>query len=389
MTDSPETRPEHAPLPDQRAAFEIPDDEAYLNCAYMSPNLIAVRQAGEAAVAAKSAPWAVTSADFFTNAERARALVARLVGGDADGVAIIPSASYGVALAAANLPVTAGQEIVVLAEQFPSNVYSWWEAARRAEARVRTVPRPAEGPWTPALLDALSSDTAIVAVPHCHWTDGTLVDLDTVGAAVREVGAALVVDATQSLGALPLDVGAVRPDFLIAAAYKWLLGPYSLGFLWAAPHRRDGVPLEQNWITRRGSDNFAGLVDYRDDYAPEARRYDMGERSNFVLLPMGIAALEQLLDWSVPRIAATIARRTGTIEEATRAMGLDPVPACSRAGHMLGVGLPGGMPTDLPERLAAAHVHVSVRGASVRISPHVWVTDRDIDQLLDVLAQTT
>jgi selenocysteine lyase/cysteine desulfurase len=372
-------------LAPQRDLFEIPSHVAYLNCAYMAPSLRAVREAGEAGVGRKSRPWEVAPADFFIESEEARRLVAELVGGDAEGVAIVPSASYGIGVAAANVALGPGQSVVLLAEQFPSNVYPWREAASAAGAEIVTVPRPQGEDWTRGVLAAVDERTAIVAVPHCHWTDGTLVDLAAVARAAAEVGAALVVDATQSLGALPLDVGSARPDFLVAATYKWLLGPYSLGFLWAAESRRDGVPLEHNWITRGGSEDFAGLVDYRDGFQPGARRYDMGERSNFALLPMALAALRQILAWGVGEIADTVTGHTARIEKETAALGLVPVEESHRAGHMLGVEVPGGVPETLVADLAAADVHVSVRGSSVRVSPHVWTTAEDIDRFLEVL----
>ncbi len=369
----------------QRHLFEIPDGVAYLNCAYLSPNLREVRLAGQAAVARKSRPWEITADDFFAHSDRARELFARLVGGDPAGVAIVPSVSYGVGVAAANLPVAAGERIVVLSDQFPSNVYPWRELAGPRDAWVHTVARPAGGDWTAAVIAAIDERTAVVAVPNCHWTDGTLVDLAEVGRAARSTGAALVVDATQSLGAHPLDVGAVQPDFLVNAAYKWLLGPYSLGFLYAAPHRRKGVPLEHNWITRAGSEDFAGLVDYVDGYQPGAVRYDVGERSNFALMPMAIAALAQILDWEVPGIARYASRLTERVEQGADRLGLDPVPAGRRVAHLMGVRFPGGVPADLTERLAAAGVYVSVRGDSVRVSPHVFNTEADVDRLLEVL----
>jgi selenocysteine lyase/cysteine desulfurase len=373
-------------LTPQRDAFEIPDDVAYLNCAYISPNLRAVREAGERAVVRKSRPWEITAEDFFTESEQVRGLFAAVVGGDADGVAIIPSASYGISTAAANIPCPPGSRIVVLAEQFPSNVYPWRNLADGHGTEVVTVTRPEDGPWTPAVLDAIDERTAVVAVPNCHWTDGREVDLPAVGAAAREVGAALVVDATQSLGAWRFDVAEVRPDYLVAAAYKWLLGPYSIGFMWVAEHRRSGTPLEHGWITRAGSEDFAGLVDYRDEHAHGARRYDVGERSNFALVPMAIAALRQVLDWEVEEITETISVHTDRIEKEAAALGLAPVPRESRAPHLLGIGLPGGVPRGLTDRLAAARVYVSVRGDSVRVSPHVWTTDRDVDRFLEVLA---
>ena len=374
-------------LPAQRDLFEVPQDIAYLNCAYMSPQLRSVRATGEKAIALKSRPWEITPQDFFGESETARGLFAALVGGDLDGVAIIPSVSYGMAVAAANLPVDQGQEILVLEEQFPSNVYPWRELAKRRGASLTTVPRPADHDWSAAVLDRLGESVAVVAVPNCHWTDGSLLDLRRVGERVREVGAALVVDATQSLGALPLDVSEVRPDFLISAAYKWMLGPYSLGFLYADEARRQGDPIEHNWIGREGSEDFAALVEYRDDFQPGARRYDVGERSNFVLLPMANEAMRQILDWGVGNISETIGELTDLIEERAKERGIEAVPAARRAGHMIGLRLGPDAPGDLAARLAARNVFISARGESLRVSPHLYNTESDVQRLFDALAE--
>jgi selenocysteine lyase/cysteine desulfurase len=374
-------------LSSQRDLFEIPDEVAYLNCAYMSPLMRAVRDAGEAGVARKSQPWRLHPSDFFAETETARALFAQLIGADAEGVAIVPAASYGIGTAAANLPVHAGQRIVTLAEQFPSNVYPWRSLAERVDAQIGAIPRPPDHDWTRALLEAIDERAAIVAVPQCHWTDGGLIDLARVGERAREVGAALVVDATQSAGACPLDVAQIQPDFLVAATYKWLLGPYSLGFLYVAPQHRDGQPLEFNWITRAASEDFTSLVDYQDNYQPGARRYDVGERSNFALMPMAIAALRQLLNWDVENVQETLRGLTSRIEREARRLGLDPVPTERRAGHLLGIRSPRPLPPDLPSKLAAEQVYVSVRGQSIRVSPHVYNTERDIERLMSVLAR--
>jgi selenocysteine lyase/cysteine desulfurase len=295
----------------QRQLFDIPPGVAYLNCAYMAPQLRSVTEAGLSAVQRKASPWTVPPSAFFDESERLRSTFASVAGVDADAIALVPSVSYGIGTAVANVDIAAGQTVVVLAEQFPSNVYPWRAAAAASGAEVLTVARPADGDWTAAVATAVDERTAVVAVPQCHWTDGSIVDLVAVGAAAREVGAALVVDATQSFGAVPFDVAAVQPDFLVTAGYKWLLGPYSLGYLYVAPHRRDGVPLEHNWITRAGSEDFAALVDYRDEPAPGARRYDVGERSNFVLVPMALAALEQILAWGRTVDSGDARRRDG------------------------------------------------------------------------------
>jgi selenocysteine lyase/cysteine desulfurase len=375
-------------IPSQRHLFDIPRDVAYLNCAYMSPLMRHVVEIGRQAVARKAHPWTIRPADFFSGPETARSLFARLIGADADGVALVPSAGYGIAVAARNLTARPGQTIVLLADQFPANVYAWRALAKATGAPIVTVRRGPDGDLSAALLAAIDERTAVVACPHCRWTDGALIDLVAVGRAARAVGAALVLDLTQSAGALPIDVAEVRPDFLTAATYKWLLGPYAMGFLYAAPHRRHGMPLEQGWMNRAGAEDFARLVDCQDAYRPGARRYDMGEAPNFGLLPMTVAALEQLLAWGVADIQATLAARTAGIATRAAALGLTSTPAPLRAGHFLGLGFPDGLPPGLPDRLAAENVHVSVRGASLRVTPHLWNDDEDVDRLFAALEAT-
>jgi selenocysteine lyase/cysteine desulfurase len=372
---------------EERGLFEIPDEVCYLNCSYMSPQLHSVRAVGQRAVERKSRPWEITPRDFFEDSETARALFAELVGGEVDGVALIPSVSYGIAVAAANVPVEGGQGIVVLAEQFPSNVYPWRELAKKKDARLVTVPRPDDYDWTNAVLERVDDGTAVVAMPNCHWTDGSLLDLARVGEAVRSVGAALVVDGIQSLGARPFDVSEVRPDFLVTSSYKWLLGPYSAGFMHVGERFRQGEPIEHNWINRRGSENFAALVDYQDAYGPGARRYDVGERSNFALLPMANEALRQILAWGVANVAGALGKLTALIESEARERGMEAVPSERRASHMIGIKLPPEAPEDLAARLAGENVFVSVRGRSLRVSPHLYNTEGDVERLFGALSR--
>ncbi len=373
-------------IANQRHLFDIPDEVAYLNCAYMGPLMRSAVEAGDCGIRAKARPWGISPDDFFAPGECAREQFARIIGADAEGVALVPSASYGLSCAARNMDVAPNAELVVLAEQFPSIFYTWKELAKTRGASLVTVVRPEDDDWTRATLDAVNERTACVALPHCHWTDGGYLDLVRIGARCREVGAALVLDLTQSAGALQFDAGAVQPDFVVCAGYKWLLGPYSLGFLWVAPERRDGRPIEFNWIARAGSENFARLIDYREDYQPGARRFDVGERSNFILVPMLNAALEQILAWGVGAIEATLAARTAVIAARATRLGLGSAPTALRAGHFLGLRFPGGeLPAGLLSALAAERVHVSVRGASLRVTPHVYNTDEDIDRLFAAL----
>jgi selenocysteine lyase/cysteine desulfurase len=382
MTDLDST----SPLPPQRDLFDIPDDVAFFNCAYISPLPKASVLAGEEGLRRKSRPWTIAPADFFTASEAVRASFAGLINAAASDIAFAPAVSYGMAQAAHNIALARSQTIVTLAEQFPSNIYPWMDLAERTGAAFVSVPRPPDDDWTAALLSRIDASTGIVAVPHCHWTDGGLIDLVAVGAACRRVGAALCIDGTQSVGALPLDVARIDPDFAAVAGYKWLLGPYSLGYLYVAPRRQNGRPIEHNWIARRASEDFAGLVNYQPDFQEGARRFDVGERSNFALMPAAKCSLELLAQWSVPRIHATLSLRTNAIAERARAdFGIGSVPSDRRAGHYLGLRFSGGIPADLPARLAASNVHVSVRGAAMRVTPHVWNTDEDVEKLFAVL----
>ena len=373
-------------IPCQRALFAIPREVAYFDCAKMSPLLEASAEAGRQGLERKSRPWEIRAEHFFDESERVRALYARLIGAAAGDVAIVPSVSYGMATVMRNVPVAAGQTIVTLGEDFPSGIYAARALARKREAQLVTVPRPEEGDWSAALLDAIDGRTALVVSPHVHWVHGTIIDVEAVARRCRSVGAALVLDTTQSTGAFPLDLAAVDPDYLIAASYKWLLGPYSLGFLYVAPRHQQGRPLEESWMTRKGAQDFRRIADaYEEALEPSARRFDMGERANFALLPAAAAAIEQLLAWGVAEIAGTRGAMTAGIAERLEPHGIRAAPG--RAPHFLSVTFEGGLPDGIEQRLAGGDVHVSLRGETMRITPHLYNDEPDVERLADALAR--
>lgn len=363
--------------------FSLPAGLHYLNAAYMTPISRRAEAAGIEALERARDPSSIEPVDFFAVPDRVRRAFGRIVKGDPDRVAIVPAASYGIATAARNTPIEAGQNVVVLHEQFPSHVYVWRRVADEAGAVLRTVAPPlsAKGrgeAWNTALLEAIDGDTAVVAVPHVHWTDGTLFDLEAVGERAREVGAAFVVDGTQSVGALPFDVAVLRPDALVCAGYKWLLGPYGIGAAWFGPRYDDGVPLEENWINRAGSEDFAGLVEYVDSYQSGAVRYDVGEKSSFLLAPILASALEELLEWRVESIRSHCRELLEDVIAVARELGYGIEEPRWRAGHIVGLRAPGRASLDrLQEALAERRVAVSLRGDAVRVSPHVYNDQKD------------
>lgn len=370
-------------IPCARDLFDIPDDVAYFNTASLSPTLRSGLAAGHASLRTRAQPWTVGADSWSTPAEHRRGLFARIIGASADDVALISATSYGLAAAAANLTARPGQRVLVLAEEYPSGIYTWWRFTERTGSSMLTVRREPGQTWTEAVLAALDETVAVVSVPQVHWTNGALLDLDAIAEAARSAGAALVIDASQSAGAMPLDVGSIRPDFLVSVGYKWLLGPFGLGYLYVAPAHQDGRPLEENWINREGSEDFARLIEYRADYQPGARRYDMGQRTAFELTPLANAALEQITAWGVDNIATTLGGITARLTTAVQQLGLTtPDP---HGPHMFGVTVPSGAQSSY--LAALADVHVGARGSGLRISPYLYTTDDDIDRLLSALEQ--
>ena len=371
----------------QKHLFDIPDEITYLNCAFISPQLQSVKEAGIRGVSGKSSPWELMPQDFFTQSEHCRSLFAKTLGTDKECVSFIPSASYGIAVAAKNLNLKSGDEVVVLSEQFPSNYYMWKHKADLAGACIRTVPKT-NSDLTATVLDTITEKTAIAAIPNCHWADGTLVDIQAVSKRCSEVGAALVLDLSQSAGVMPVDFNSVNPDFVITVGYKWLLGPYSFGYMIVNKKHRDGQPLEYNWMARENSENFSDLVLYRDSFQPGARKFDVGERSNFVLMPMAIAALKQISEWGINNIGNSLSHFTDEIASRALELGLTVLNKKERAPHILGIQFQNGVPHRLADNLQRENIYVSIRGNSIRIAPYLYNTNKDIDRLFTVIKQS-
>lgn len=377
----------------QKELFYLPAGMHYLNCGYMSPLARRVEEAGIAGMRRKRVPSEIEPADFFEEVELVRERFARIIGApDASRIALIPSASYGLATAARNLQLQPGQNVVLSSAQFPANVYVWRRTAAERGLEVRTIEPPTEMTarckvWNERVIDAIDGDTGLVALGHVHWTDGSLFDLQSIGERTREVGAALVVDGTQSVGAMPFLVGEIEPDALVCAGYKWLLGPYSIGVAYYGPRFDGGYPLEDTWIAREGSRDFRQLVNYQDAYRPGAVRYDVGETSNFVLVPMLRAALELLLEWGVTAVAAYCGALTERLVRAAGELGFGAEEAGWRAAHMVGLRMPDGVdPGVVSAELAQRRVSVSVRGDVLRVSPNVYNDESDVAALCEVLA---
>ena len=372
-------------LANQKHLFDIPEGIIYMNCAAQSPCLAISAKAGHRGVERKFHPWDPDRANVAPEKHACRDLFGRLVGATGEDVAITYSTSYAVAAAARNLVVDKGQEILVLEGQFSSNYYAWLKVAERDGGRIRVVARPGDFDWTSAVLEAIGQETGLVTLPNCHWTDGSLVDLARIGPACRERGIPLVVDATQSIGAMASEVTAIQPDYMIASAYKWLLCPDMMAFMYVAPHRQNGEPVEDNHQGRGNAPSMEYSPGYSDEYAPGARRFDMGAADSMIHLPMSKTALERITDWGPAEIQATLRALTDRIAERAEAVGLMVPPPTRRVGHFIGLWPDKPLPDGLVNNLKASGIYVSLRGGAIRVSPYLFNDASDVDALFDAL----
>jgi selenocysteine lyase/cysteine desulfurase len=378
-------------LPSQRALFDMPRHICYLNSASYSPLPLRTQEAGRAAVRRKGTPWTLDAAFANDQHERARAAAARLINGDPADIALIPSVSYGVATAAKVLTIDRGARIIVLEDDHSSPVLEWQARANAQGFTVETVRRPDAGDWTSAVLATIERPRAppvsLASISSVHWSDGGLIDIEKVGAALRQRGAIFLVDATHSAGVLTMDVRRLDPDFVIFPTYKWLLGPYGRAFLYVAKRHQGGIPLEQTSFGRRDvrAENEVYFADLR--YVDNARRFDMGERDHFISMEMASIGMEMMGDWGAAAVVQRLQMLTERIAEGVRGIGVSVPERRVRAPHILSLGFKGGIPAGLVEGLASEDIYVAARLRRMRVSPHVFNDEADADRFVAALVK--
>ena len=378
-------------LGSQRALFDMPREVSYFNAAGWSPLPLATQEAGRAAVARKGTPWKLDRAFADEQNERARRAASGLIGAEPEDVALISSIGYGVAAAAKILPVPRGARVLVLQDDHSSPVLEWQTRAEAGGYTIDTVATPADGDWTAAVLTAIerpgAAPVAIASISWIHWSDGGLIDLARVAAALRKYDAKFLVDATHGVGVMALDVKALDPDIVLFPTYKWTLGPYGRAFMYVAKRHQHGVPLEQTAYGRRAVNAEASVYLADTRYVESARRFDMGERDHFISMEMASIGMELVATWGSGPLVARLAMLTNRIADGVRGLNIDVPKTEKRAPHILSLGFKGGVPEALIKSLAAEHIYVAPRLGRMRIAPHAYNDEFDADRLIAALKQ--
>ena len=375
----------------QKHLFQLPPDIHYLNCAYMAPMLKSVEEKGIEGLRRKRNPVTIKPVDFFTGVNEVRTAFGKVVNCASSQVAIMPSVSYGMNSVIRNIPYRPGQHALTISEEFPSCYYTGRRWCRNHGAPLKVVARNEEIPlkgaeWNRRILEAIDEDTAFLVMASVHWMNGTKFDLDRIGQKCREVGAKLIVDGSQSVGALPMDVNKLKIDALICAGYKWLMGPYSTALSFIHEDFNEGIPLEESWMSRPDSEQFERLTEYVEGYRPGAVRYDMGQNSNFISIPMLNESLNQVLKWGIQEIQDYCRSLADPILQFFQEKEIPVEEDAYRASHLMGLQLPKEVDSStLMRKLQEKKIFVSLRGSNIRISINVFNTEEDIDQLIAAL----
>ncbi|MTI30824.1 aminotransferase class V-fold PLP-dependent enzyme [Xanthovirga aplysinae] len=382
-------------LKNQKDKFDLPNDVSYLNCANIAPLMNKLSILGKEAIDLRQRPYKISRDDWFKPPEILKRNFAKLINcDDFQRIALIPSVSYGIASVANNIKLSKKDEILIVHEQYPSNYYSWQNITKKFGAEIKIIMPPNEPEnrgklWNEKILNSISDKTRVVALGNVHWADGTLFQLEKISKKAKQHNALLIIDGSQSIGALPFDIQNIKPDAVFCVGYKWLLGPFSLGLSYFGEYFDNGNPLEENWINRKDSNDFQGLVDYTPHYRPLAGRYNVGENSNFHLVPILNGAIEQLNEWKVENVQAYCKNLIAKPIDELKNIGCIIEDGDFRANHLFGIRFGYSMDLEkLQSQFVNNKIFASLRGNAVRVSVNVYNNENDMNKLVSCIKNT-
>jgi cysteine desulfurase / selenocysteine lyase len=370
--------------------FEF-EDATYLNLAGESPMPKVSLRAVQAALADKKHPHHRPDSVFFEVPNRIRANIAQLIGARPEEIAITTGAATGVAAAAYALEWKPGDEVITAAGEFPLQ-YTIWKPMEAREGIKLKIVAPRERFITAEdLIAAMTPKTRVVSVSMVRFDDGSRLDARKVADACHAQGALLVLDVSQCCGAIAMNVSDLSADVLVSAGYKWLLGPFGTGFFWIKKELLSRVrPAPFNWMAVDGADNFAKLNFSDPKPGDSAKRWDAPEWASH--FNFNLVAFDASVEFVVRMGAETVQKHNrGLIETMferlpkDRCVAASPLDAAKRGPYGCFAARSAEKTVAMYEKLRKANVIVSLREGNIRVSPHLYNTERDMDKLISVI----
>jgi cysteine desulfurase/selenocysteine lyase len=370
--------------------FEI-EDATYLNLAGESPMPKISIRAVQAALEAKKYPHHKPDSTFFEVPNRIRASLARLIGGKPEEIALTSGASAGVAAVAYALTWKPGDEVITAKGEFPLQYTTWKPMEEREGLKLKIVSPRERFITADDLIAAITPRTRLVSVSMVRYDDGSLLDAARVADACHKQGALLLLDVSQSCGALPMDVNQLGADFMVCAGYKWLLGPFGTGFFWAKSEHLGIIrPGPFNWMAVEGSHNFAALNFADPKPAANAKRWDSPEWASY--FNFNLVAMDVSVDFVVRMGPELVAAHNHKLIELLferlpkdRYVIASPTNAARRGPYGCFAARSREKTAEVYQRLWKENVVVSLREGNIRVSPHLYNMERDIDRLISVV----
>lgn len=370
--------------------FEF-EDATYLNLASQSPMPRVSIRAVQAALEAKKFPHHKPDSIFYEVPDRIRASLARLIGAQPEEIALTTGASAGVAAVAYALKWQPGDEVITAKGEFPLQYTAWKPMEEREGLKLKIVAPRDRFITVDDFIAALTPRTRVVSVSMVRFDDGSLLDAPRLAAACHAQGALLLLDVSQCCGALPMNVRELGADFLVSAGYKWLLGPFGTGFFWIRrEHLASVLPSPFYWMALKGSDNFSALNFDDPKPAESAKRWDSPEWASY--FNFNLVAMDTSVDFVLRINPETVAAHNRKLIDfmferlpKDRCVPASPLDAAQRGPYGCFAARSRERTAELYQRLRKENIIVSLREGNIRVSPHLYNTERDIDRLITVV----
>lgn len=377
---------------DWRTEWHEFEGATYLNLAGMAPMPKVSLKAVQAALEAKKFPHLHDDTSvFFELPNRLRANLAKLIGAQPEEIALTTGASTGTMAVAYGLDWKPGDEVLTSKAEFPLQYTTWKPMEEREGISVKIVSPREKFLTADDLIAALTPRTRVVSISHVRFDDGSMLDVPRLSEACHKQGTLLLLDVSQSCGAVPMDVRKLGADFLVCAGYKWLLGAFGTGFFWVKHElisRLRAAPFY--WMAVAGSDNFAKLDFANPKPADSAKRWDTPEWASH--FNFNLAALDAGVEFVLRAMPETVLARNHVLIDSLltrmpvdRCVAASPLERAQRGPYGCFVARTPEKTMELYNKLREARIFVSLRESKIRVSPYLYNTIQDIDRLVSAI----